>query len=223
VTAQAALRRDLRIAAQHVAPIRAQFRRERDRLAANPDKDPVRDQEWERVISGLWVATSGLVFAKAVKTLDKTVTPGPAPTYPKFVTAAAAGLAATTRRRIASVRRIEKLRRLPNVSRQLRKLYQLDFVKKRAVRVALDQTLRQTATLEHAAAKVVQTVTGDDILKIWQNMGDNRVRGSHLSVSPVLLDEPFLVGGSELRYPRDPAGPGSETYGCRCWVEHVAA
>jgi hypothetical protein len=145
------------------------------------------------------------------------------PTYPKFVTAAAAGLAATTRRRIATVRRVEKLRRLPNVSRQLRKLYQLDFVKKRAVRVALDQTLRQTATLEHAAAEVVQTVTGNDILKVWHNQGDNRVRGSHRSVAPVFLLEWFALTGGDLRYPRDPAGPGSETYGCRCWVEHQAA
>jgi len=93
-------------------------------------------------------------------------------------------------------------------------------VKKRAVRIALDQALRQTATFEHAAAKKVQDETDISIEKVWHNQGDRRVRGSHLFVAAVLLDDPFIVGGTELRYPRDPEGSGSETFGCRCWVSH---
>lgn len=215
-TAQEALDRDLDLAADHVDQVRAAFRRERDRLAAKPDSDPVREREWVAVLAALWLTAGRQVYPSTVKALASAVTPGPIPTFPNFVQAAAAGISRLTRKRIKAIR-ASKPR---NLSRQLRKLYQTDFVKKRAVRIALDQALRQTATFEHAAAERVQEVTGDDVLRVWHNQGDSRVRSSHLSVAAVLLDELFQVGGTELRYPRDPAGSGRETFGCRCWVEH---
>lgn len=216
---QAALRRDRRIATQLVAPVRRQFRRERDRLAADPEDDPVRTREWVVVFAGLWAITGDQVYAATVRQLAPNVTAGPVPQFPRFAAAAAVGLAATSRRRIADVRAVKP----PNLSRQLRKLYQLDFVKRRAVRVALDQALRQTATFENAAANRIQQATGQVVSRQWRNQGDSRVRESHQSVAPVRLDEPFIVGGSMLAYPRDPAGPASETFGCRCWVEHDIA
>ncbi len=215
-TAQEALDRDLDLAADHVDQVRAAFRRERDRLAAKPDDDPVREREWVAVLAALWLTAGRQVYPSTVTALASAVTPGPIPTFPNFVQAAAAGISRLTRKRIKAVR-VSKPR---NLSRQLRKLYQTDFVKKRAVRIALDQALRQTATFEHAAAERVQEATGDDVLRVWHNQGDRRVRSSHLSVAAVLLGEVFLVGGTELRYPRDPTGTGRETYGCRCWIEH---
>ncbi len=215
-TAAEALDRDLDLAADHVDSVRAAFRRERDRLAAKPDADPVREREWVAVLAALWLTAGQQVYPSTVKTLASTVIPGPIPTFPNFIQAAAKGIVRVTRRRIKAVR-VAKPR---NLSRQLRKLYQTDFVKKRAVRIALDQALRQTATFEHAAAERVQEATGEDILRVWHSQGDNRVRATHLSVAAVMLDEVFLVGGVELRYPRDPAGTGRETFGCRCWVEH---
>jgi len=215
-TAQEALDRDVDLAAGHVDAVRAAFRRERDRLAAKPDADPVRQREWVAVVGGLWGVAAAEVYASTVTDLDPDVDPGRSPVFNAFIRNAAQGIVQTTRRRIKAVR----LAKPRNVSRQLRKLYQTDFVKKRAVRIALDQALRQTATFEHAAAERVQAATGKDVLRVWHNQGDSRVRASHLSVAAVLLDEVFLVGGAELRYPRDPAGTGRETYGCRCWVEH---
>ncbi len=215
-SAQEALDRDLELAADHVDPVREAFRRERDRLAAKPNDDPVREREWVTVLAALWLTAGRQVYPSTVKALASAVTPGPVPVFPNFVQAAADGISRLTRKRIKAIRATKPR----NLSRQLRKLYQTDFVKKRAVRIALDQALRQTATYEHAAAERVQAATGDDVLKVWHNQGDNRVRGSHLSITAVMLDDLFIVGGAELRYPRDPAGPGSETFGCRCWVEH---
>ena len=215
-TAQEALDRDIDLAADHVDTIRDAFRRERDRLAAKPKSDPVRLKEWVAVLTALWAGAGEEVYAATVTALEPDVDPGETPLFDAFIDKAAEGIVKTTRRRIKAVRALKPT----NVSRQLRKLYQTDFVKKRAVRIALDQALRQTATFEHAAAERVQEATGDDVLRVWHNQGDNRVRGSHLSVAAVLLDELFQVGGTGLRYPRDPAGSGRETYGCRCWVEH---
>jgi hypothetical protein len=35
-------------------------------------------------------------------------------------------------------------------------------------------------------------------------------------MEPIPVDEPFIVGGAELMYPGDPAGPPEETINCRC-------
>ncbi len=218
-TAQDALERDLELAAGHEEKIRAAFRRERDRLAADPTRDPVRLAEWVAVFTALWATAGEEVYASTVTDINPVVEPGPIPDFGPFIDQAAQGIVRTTRRRIKAVKALKPT----NLSRQLRKLYQIEFIQKRAPRIALDQALRQTATFENAAAKKVEETTGTPLEKVWHNQGDNRVRGSHLSVAAVLLNELFLVGGSELRYPRDPAGSGRETFGCRCWVEHREA
>ena len=218
-TAAEALDRDLELAAEHVDSVRDAFRRERDRLAAKPKSDPVRLKEWVAVFTALWAGAGEEVYVASVTALEPDVDPGDTPVFDAFIDKAAEGIVKATRRRIQAVRVLKP----PNVSRQLRKLYQVEFMQKRAPRIALDQALRQTATFENAAAKKVEEVTGIFIKKVWHNQGDNRVRSSHLSVASVLLDEPFLVGGVELQFPRDPNGAGSETFGCRCWAEHLLA
>lgn len=54
--------------------------------------------------------------------------------------------------------------------------------------------------------------------KMWVAENDDRVRPSHQEVDGTQVDvtEKFNVGGYPLDYPHDPAGPPSETYGCRC-------
>ncbi len=218
-SAPQALARDLELAEDHLEAVRALFRKERDRLARDPTKDPVRDNEWGVVLAALWAAAGQQIYAPTVVAINAAVDPGETPVIDSFIDSAAQGIARNTRRRIRRIRRLKP----KNLSRQLRKLYQVEFIQKRGPRIALDQALRQTATFENAAAKKVEEVTGTPLEKVWNNQGDNRVRSTHLSVAAVLLDQPFQVGGTELRYPRDPSGVGRETYGCRCWVEHREA
>lgn len=58
--------------------------------------------------------------------------------------------------------------------------------------------------------------------KSWIATGDKRTRRSHLvahmtyAENPIPIDEPFIVGGVQLMYPLDPAGPPQETINCRC-------
>ncbi len=218
-TAQEALDRDITLADEHVDSVRDLFRRERDRLAAKPKSDPVRLKEWVAVLTALWAGAGEEVYVSTVTAINPDVEPGETPVFDSFIDKAAEGIFNTSRRRIKAVRALKPT----NLSRQLRKLYQVEFIQKRAPRIALDQALRQTASFEDAAAKKVEEATGVPLEKVWHNQGDSRVRSTHLSVSSVLLADPFLVGGAELRYPRDPAGTGRETFGCRCWAEHREA
>jgi len=56
--------------------------------------------------------------------------------------------------------------------------------------------------------------------KEWASAHDSRVRSTHLAADGqvVGIDEPFLVGSSELMYPGDPNGPIGEIANCRCTV-----
>ena len=54
--------------------------------------------------------------------------------------------------------------------------------------------------------------------KTWINMGDRRVRLTHMAAGgqTVPANDYFTVGGSRLKFPRDPAGSAKETARCRC-------
>ncbi len=55
--------------------------------------------------------------------------------------------------------------------------------------------------------------------KIWRHAGHPKIpRESHLAAhgQVVDIDEPFLVGGERLMYPRDPAGSPENTINCGC-------
>lgn len=60
------------------------------------------------------------------------------------------------------------------------------------------------------------------IRKRWIASVDKRTRPSHLrthaetAANPIPIGKPFDVGGYQLMYPGDPAGPASETVHCRC-------
>lgn len=59
---------------------------------------------------------------------------------------------------------------------------------------------------------------GINLKKVWVATEDGRTRPTHLDISgeAVPIEEPFLVGDSELMYPADPDGDASEVYNCRC-------
>lgn len=56
--------------------------------------------------------------------------------------------------------------------------------------------------------------------KEWLATGDKRTRPDHRAVDGqvVAIDKPFKVGGYEMMYPGDPAGPASQVVNCRCTV-----
>ena len=64
--------------------------------------------------------------------------------------------------------------------------------------------------------KLAKDIPG--LQKQWLATGDNRTRLSHLQAhgKVVPVGDPFIVGGAELMYPLDPAGPPQETIQCRC-------
>lgn len=239
-TAEQALARDKRLAAAHKRVVAAQFRREWRRIRRNPTQ-PAKQHagEWETILTNIWTDAGQQVFQthyqhltgrrvderakqQLVALIQRLIRDRrEAETVAQFIEEAAEGITTTTRRRIQTIlRRLDRPSDIRRVSRALRRLYLTDFTGKRANRIALDQVLRATATYENGAAMLAQEVTGRDYVKVWRNQGDSRVRGSHTSVGSVMLGENFKVGLAELRFPRDPAGPASETYGCRCWVEH---
>lgn len=66
------------------------------------------------------------------------------------------------------------------------------------------------------------------LLKVWQHGGaavknprEDHIRaGERYSVGgnpgPIPIDEPFIVGGVPMQYPRDPSAPARQTVACHC-------
>lgn len=196
-------------------------------------------EPWEQLLGDLWVDVGRQVYdtthsqlagdtpkqAAQLVALVQEIVRGrrPAQRIARFIADRAEGITTTSRRRIHTVlREAATPADVREVTRALARLYNTDFVGGRAARVALDNVLRASATFENAAAQQVAVSTGREYVKVWVTQGDDRVRATHAEADgqQVALDEDFKVGGVLLRYPRDPAGPAGETYGCRCWVEH---
>lgn len=65
--------------------------------------------------------------------------------------------------------------------------------------------------------------TGSRLMKYWLDADDSRVRLAHELAGnrytkdrAIPLDEPFIVGGEALMFPRDPNGSARNTVNCRC-------
>ncbi|ORL01825.1 hypothetical protein A6F55_19225 [Prescottella equi] len=69
-----------------------------------------------------------------------------------------------------------------------------------------------------AAAQASEDITGDKMYKRWLSTHDERTRLSHAVADGqmVRLTEPFIVGGTPIQHPADPAGLAHETINCRC-------
>jgi hypothetical protein len=233
-TPKAALRRDQRLAQQLTPLIRDQFDRERRRVLRDPTAPDLRTDEWETVLGELWAAVGGVVLPSTFAHLTD-ATPDQRATAPwltaiiallkgrqeakeieDYLAAAAAGIVATTEKRIARTAASPAGKR--NLNRAIARLYRVDFMRKRAPRIALDTVLRASATFEHHAVRLAAKLPGLDFERHWLTQGDDKVRESHRNVTSVKAGELFDVGGG-MRFPKDPRGPSRETYGCRCWAE----
>ena len=72
------------------------------------------------------------------------------------------------------------------------------------------------AAAQHRQEQAVRVVPG--LRKEWRRSGALRERPNHAAIDGQVrkVDEPFDLGGVELMYPRDPAGPPGETVNCGC-------
>ena len=63
-------------------------------------------------------------------------------------------------------------------------------------------------------------INAGQLQRRWVTAGDERVRGSHMRLNGEvrMIGETWTADDGELRYPGDPAAPGSETIQCRCVI-----
>jgi hypothetical protein len=67
---------------------------------------------------------------------------------------------------------------------------------------------------------------GGGLKKWWLTAEDSRVRDDHVeagevygrkgTIGPIPVDQPYIVGGEKLMFPRDPNGSAKQTIQCRC-------
>ena len=76
--------------------------------------------------------------------------------------------------------------------------------------------VHRTASFANEIAAESMGIAGTK--KEWVAVRDARTRVAHLVASgqKVGLEEPFIVGGEQLKYPGDPAGSPGNTINCRC-------
>ena len=62
--------------------------------------------------------------------------------------------------------------------------------------------------------------TGKALYKTWNSLDDGKTRDSHVMLDgeKVPLTESFSSGAVNIRFPRDPLAPPSQTINCRCFM-----
>jgi HK97 family phage portal protein len=87
------------------------------------------------------------------------------------------------------------------------------------------RTIAATETHQayNVASNIAMSATGIDFDKRWIAINDSATRASHKAANgqTVSQHERFKVGGTNLRFPGDPAGGGKETINCRCAVRYI--
>lgn len=69
-----------------------------------------------------------------------------------------------------------------------------------------------------AFSMIVANDPGTEYMKRWLATDDQRTRPDHVEADGQLVPfaQPFIVGGFQMMYPHDPAGPPHEVINCRC-------
>jgi hypothetical protein len=100
-----------------------------------------------------------------------------------------------------------------------------EFNRSRAMRIARTETV----TAANGAASLYARESGLQLDKTWIAIRDNRTRHTHMDVdtTPIPMDQPFIVGGSQMMQPgarMQPNGlpvPAKEIVNCRCTVGYI--
>ena len=224
--------------------IAKELRRERVRLLAEVDEaaglvaaiwiDP---EPWADALVRLWVGAGGAMWTM---TVDEILTQFPEKqvdlTDLRDLGNNARGLG-MIRRRVETIadRITQQTRRLlqreadqfdRTLRQSIREINRLGPARTRASRLARQQVLDATATLQQEAA----VATERELAKEWLSRGDAQVRPTHNTADAtysgdgaIPLDEQFIVGGAPMFHPRDPAGPAKEVVNCRCQTRYIPA
>lgn len=187
--------------------------------------DAVSEEEWTRLLETLWVANGEVYFSRTLAELEGlkaakpklSEIPEALAEIGRSVIARAEAIVANTKRRIEDTARRVSLETTEDLGRLMRSeisgLYS-KWEAGRSAAIARHNVLTATAHAQHAAARS----SGILLEKEWVSMQDDRVRPAHRTADgqTVGLEAKYIVGGEDLRYPRDPAGSVANTANCRC-------
>lgn len=95
----------------------------------------------------------------------------------------------------------------------------------RAQRISRTESSRIINAADVQAARSEQSITGEELHKVWVCAIDGRTRDSHFSADGqrVPMDGKFQIGGYEADHPGDPGLPPHESVNCRCTTIILAA
>jgi len=74
----------------------------------------------------------------------------------------------------------------------------------------------ETGNASSYAQELGARESGLDFRKEWIPVSDDATRQGHIGVSPVGMDEDFIVNDERLAHPNDPRGSASNIINCRC-------
>lgn len=105
----------------------------------------------------------------------------------------------------------------PQIAKQIAERTTDTIAKKRALLIARTET----TYISSKAAEINVQDSPFKLQKTWIPVSDMRTRPDHLemlSKKPILKDETFNVGGTQMKYPGDPAGGAANCVNCRCAI-----
>ena len=96
--------------------------------------------------------------------------------------------------------------------------YMKDNLKWRADVIARTETLTAMSVGQQSVLKQAKEAGIKKMKKVWVTAADERVRDGHASAmgQTVDSDEPFIVSGEKLMYPRAAGGSAGNVINCRC-------
>ena len=98
--------------------------------------------------------------------------------------------------------------------------------RKRAELIARTETTFVANLAAEESSREVATAVGIDLVKVWIATRDSRTRDAHRAMigkRPVNSFEKFVVGGTRMDKPGDPAGGVRNCANCRCTVAYLPA
>src|SRR5258708_1780365 len=109
---------------------------------------------------------------------------------------------------------VEEGESIPNLAKRIDDLYLQQIIPNRSTVISRTEVIGASNYGSHEAAKQ----SGLDLTKSWLATEDVRTRPTHSLADgqEVEMDAKFSVGGADLDFPGDPAGPPEEIIQCRC-------